>query len=184
MLLFSVAFSAKKQLAGSEEFLCSGHSQFSILLRLLCFFSRDLGINLANFLANFESINAFSSSAYWPTNAALSGSVPLSLAGLEIGFSGAILPKPLPLSVARPINSPFRANKSSEIVVLSLNKAFSLSLIKGVLTTILLAGTYTKKVRKLSTAKRRPGSVLEASFRDLDLFLGGIKTSQGAPIIL
>ena len=69
-------------------------------------------------------------------------------------------------------------------MVFSFNKLLSFSSIKGVLTTILLISIYIKKVLKLSTAKRRPEFVLKASLRALNLFLGGIKTSQGAPIIL
>ena len=60
----------------------------------------------------------------------------------------------------------------------------SFNLIKRVLTTILLTGTHTKKVFKLSTAKNRPGSVFRANLWALRLFSEGIRTSQRAPIIL
>ena len=134
------------------------------MLKLLCCFSKDLGISLANFLANLESMNFFLKPAF-------------RLLGHKIGFSGAALPKSLPLSVARPNLTLSRANNSFEITVLPLNKAFSRSLIKRVLTTIFLIGIYIKKVFKFSIAKRRLAFILRASLRDLDLFLGGIKTS-------
>ena len=61
----------------------------------------------------------------------------------------------LSLLVTRFINSFSPADKSFGIAVLSLNKALSFSLIKGVLITIFLIGTYIQKVFKLNTVKSR-----------------------------
>ena len=65
--------------------------------------------------------------------------------------------------MTRFINSLSPVDKSLGITVLSLNKTFSFRLIKGVLIIIFLAGTYIKKVFKLSTVKNRPGFVFGAN---------------------
>ena len=67
------------------------------------------------------------------------------------------------LIMTRFINSPFLADKFFGIAVLSFNKIFSFNLIKGVLTIILLVGTYIKKVFILNIIKSRPGFVLRVN---------------------
>ena len=133
------------------------------------------GIKFAICLAKFDSQNFASKLAPRWFISDVSGSES-EIIGLLIDFSGAAsFPRLLSpsLLVTRFINSPSPADKSFGIAVLSLNKALSFNWIKGVLTTILLAGTYIKKVFKLSTVKSRPGSVFGANLWAFRLFFKG-----------
>ena len=146
---------------------------------LWCYSLRAFGIKFAIYLVKFNSQNfAFKLIPWWfISNISGLESEIIRLLINSLGATSFLKSLSPSLLVTRSINSPSPADKSFGITVLSLNKTLSFNWIKGVLTIILLTGTYTKKIFKLSTAKSRPGSVFRANLWAFRLFSEGIRTS-------
>ena len=145
---------------------------------LWCCLLGAFGIKFIIYLAKFNSPNfAFKLTPWWFISDGSVSELELEIIRLLIDSLGAAfflrLLSPL-LLVTRFINSLSPVDKLFGIAVLSLNKALCFTLIKGVLTTIFLTGSYIKNVFKFSIVKNRPDFVFRANLWAFRLFSKGI----------